>query len=191
MYNNSEAVYTGIETKKFYYKKSEDFYLSTARLDELKRIDLLISAFKKMINKKLMITGTGPDEARLKQLAGNATNIKFLGSVSEKELLNLYARCKATISANIDEDLGLSPIESQAAGKPSLVVNEGGFLETINKSNGVFFKPNVNSLISAVNKLEKKKWNHKAIRKSAKKYDINTFAQNMLRIVNKVVKQNK
>jgi len=185
LYDKCEVVYTGIETKRFCYKKAEDFYLSTSRLDSLKRINLIINAFKKMSDKKLLITGTGPEEKKLKNMAKGYNNIIFLGSVSEKELLGLYARCKAVIAANVDEDLGLSPIESHAAGKPAIVVREGGFLETVNSQTGVFFSPNTNSLMNAIKKCEKKKWNHKLIQKSARQFDIKVFTKKMMKIVKK------
>src|SRR3989338_10374770 len=60
------VAYTGIETKKYKYKKSCDFYLSAARLDPLKRIDMIVRAFKKT-GRNLVIAGSGPDEKRLKR----------------------------------------------------------------------------------------------------------------------------
>jgi len=143
----------------------------------LKRIDIVIGAFKKMPDKKLIIAGTGPDETRLKMLAKNCENIEFLGSIDEKTMLDLYSKCIATISANIDEDLGLVPLESHASGKPAIAVREGAFLETVGKNNGVFFYPNPDSLVKAVKKCEKTSWNYKNIQKSAKKYDIKNFVK--------------
>jgi len=183
LYNRCRVVYTGIETKKFYNRKGE-FFLSTSRLDSLKRIDILINAFRQLPNETLFITSTGPEKARLKKLAEGYDNIKFLGVVSDEQLLDLYARCKATISANIDEDLGLSAIECQAAGKPAITVREGGFIETVveNKT-GLFFEPDPGSLISAIKRFNKTKWNRNAIKKNAKKYDISVFVERIRQII--------
>lgn len=187
LYNKSKVVYTGIVTKKF-YSKSSDFFLSVSRLDPLKRIDIMIEAFKKLPNEKLYIASNGPEEGKLKALAEGFDNIKFLGAVSDEQMLGLYAGCKAVISANIDEDLGLSAIECQAAGKPAITVREGGFVETvIENKTGLFFKPNSDSLISAINKFNKMKWNRNMIRKNSKKYDINVFVKKIRQIIKETI----
>ncbi len=187
LYDNCEVVYTGIETKKFYYKRAEDFYLSTARLDPLKRIDIIINAFKQMPDKKLFFTGAGPEKKRLQNMAKDCKNISFLGDVSDKKLIDLYARCKAVIAAAKDEDLGLSAIEAQASGKPVVVVKEGGFMETVNTKTGIFFKPNVDLLKKAVKKLEKTRWDRKEIQKNAIRFDINIFIKRIWKIINDVI----
>lgn len=185
IYNKTRVVYTGIETKKYRYIKSGEFYLSAARLDPLKRIDMLIHAFKKMPDKKLVVSGTGPDEKRLKKLAAGCLNIRFLGVVSDDELLRLYGMCKATIAANVDEDLGLIAIESHAAGKPIVAIKEGGFLETVDKNNGVFFTGE-KDIPTAISRLEKIKWNPKSIQKSAAKYDISVFASKIRSLIKEI-----
>ncbi len=178
------VVYTGIESKKYRFKCYGDFYLSASRLDPLKRIDMIIRAFRKM-NRKLLIAGSGPDEARLKLIAKNCKNIVFLGNVSEKKLLELYGTCKATVAANIDEDLGLIAIESHASGKPVIAIKEGGFLETVNKINGVFFKDEP-GIQRAVEILEGTKWNPAKIRKTAKQFDIDVFSAKIRHVANEV-----
>lgn len=185
LYNKTSVVYTGFDTKKYKWKKNKGFYLSPHRLDLLKRIDIAIEAFKKMPGKSLVITGTGPDESRLKQLAKGAKNIEFMGSVDEKTLIELYSTCIATISANKDEDLGLVPLETHASGKPSLAVKEGAFEETINKNNGLFFEPNTYSLMEAINKCERTTWDYKKIRNTAQIYDIKNFTKRIKAVLNK------
>lgn len=188
IHKNTVVVYTGIETRKYKYIKKGNFYLSAARLDPLKRIDMLIQAFKKMPDKKLIIAGSGPDEKRLKALARNCKNIELLGSVNDKQLLHLYGTCKATIAANMDEDLGLIAIESHASGKPIIAIKEGGFLETVNNTNGVFFS-NHQDIPRAIERLEKTEWNHRLIQRSAQKFDIDEFSSNVKSILNAVIKK--
>ncbi len=185
LYSRTSVVYTGIETKKYRYIRSGDFYLSASRLDTLKRIDMLINAFKKMPNRRLVIAGTGPDETRLRKMAEGLRNIEFIRAVSDDDMRKLYGTCLATIAANKDEDLGLVAIESHASGKPTAVIREGGFLETVNNRNGVFFD-NEDGIPKALDKLEHKKWNRKLIQKSASKYDIKVFSRNMVNIIKKL-----
>jgi glycosyltransferase involved in cell wall biosynthesis len=145
---------------------------------------LMVDAFKEVPEVTLYITSAGPEEERLKNLAEGCNNIKFLGPVSENKLLDLYAGCKAVISANIDEDLGLSAIECQAAGKPAITVREGGFAETvIENKTGLFFEPDAQSLINAIKKFNKIKWNKNLIRKNSKKYDIDVFVKRIRHII--------
>ncbi|MBI2579888.1 MAG: glycosyltransferase [Candidatus Aenigmarchaeota archaeon] len=176
-----------MDTRKFFNRKSEGFYLSASRLDELKRIDIMIEAFIRN-GKELVIAGSGPDEKRLRQIAEGHENIRFTGAASEKELTGLYSRCTATLAAARDEDFGLVAVESMAAGKPCIAVNEGGFLETVKDGkSGVFFQPDMDSLNSAIERAEKIKWNPKAIMKEAKKYDTRLFEKKMKRIARKVM----
>jgi glycosyltransferase involved in cell wall biosynthesis len=113
------------------WQEPDDYYLSTARLDSLKRVDLVIETFKQMPDKKLVVVSGGPERRRLEALAMGTSNIVFLGEVSEKRLTNLVGRCIATIYVPRDEDFGMSPVESMAAGKPVIGVSEGGLLETV------------------------------------------------------------
>ncbi len=184
MYKRCVPVYTGIDTGKFYHRKGEGFYLSASRLDPLKRIGIVIEAFSKMPDKHLMIIGTGPAERELKKQAEGLRNIRFLGPVGEKQLIDLYARCDGVISANVDEDLGLTAIECQAAGKPAIAVGEGGFKETvIENRTGLFFEPNPDSLARTIKKAGKTRWDHAFIEKNAKKYDISAFVSNIKKII--------
>jgi glycosyltransferase involved in cell wall biosynthesis len=183
VYERTRVVYTGIETKKYRYKKSGDFYLSASRLDPLKRIDMIINVFKKT-DRKLVIAGSGSDEGRLKKLAAGCNNIVFLGQVSDERLRDLYATCRATIAANMNEDLGLIAIESHASGKPIVAVKEGGFLETVNKDNGVFFTCE-KDMEKAIEKLEKTKWNYKKIQSTAKRFDVDVFSRKIKSILMK------
>lgn len=115
-----------------------DYYLSTARHDSLKRVDSIVEAFLKMSDKRLVVTGDGPEMESLRILAGNAANISFTGRVTDDQMKRLVGDCIATIYIPEDEDFGMSPVESMAAGKPVIGVAEGGLLETVVEAeNGV------------------------------------------------------
>lgn len=127
----SIVIYPPCDTEKFSWIGQGDYYLSTARLMPYKRIDLIIKAFTKLPEKRLVIASTGPDESHLKQLAQGLKNIKFVGDISDQELQQLLGNAIATIYIPKDEDFGMSPVESMAAGKPVIGSGEGGLLETI------------------------------------------------------------
>lgn len=119
------------DTEAFRWLGQEDFYLSTARHIPLKRVDRLIEAFRQMPDRKLVVVSTGTETVSLRRQAAAASNITFLGSVDDSTLQALVGRCIATLYIPVDEDFGISPVESMAAGKPVVGVREGGLLETV------------------------------------------------------------
>jgi glycosyltransferase involved in cell wall biosynthesis len=128
---DSELVHPPVRTRELRWLAPGDYYLSTARLDPLKRVDRLIDAFLRMPDQRLVIASGGREEARLRERARNAPNILFTGWVGDAELRELLGRCIATLYVPVDEDFGISPVESMAAGKPVIGVREGGLRETV------------------------------------------------------------
>jgi len=128
---DSIVVHPPCDSNQFSWQGQGNYYLSTARLDPLKRVDLIIRAFLKMPHKNLIITSGGTEFRYLRKLAKHAPNIEFTGWVSNQKLANLVGNSIATIYLPKDEDFGMSPVESMAAGKPVIGVREGGLLETI------------------------------------------------------------
>ena len=81
------------------------------------------------LGRKLRVAGTGPEETRLKAMAGSA-EVKFLGELSTEALWQEYAECRALLFA-ADEDFGMVPLEAQACGRPVVAYGAGGSLETV------------------------------------------------------------
>ena len=125
------VVYPPCDTQRFIWQGQGDYYLSTGRLDPLKRVDLIIQAFLSMPDKKLLITSGGPELRRLQQLAQAAPHIHFTDWVNERQLAHLIGNAIAILYLPKDEDFGMSPLEAMAAGKPVIGVAEGGLLETL------------------------------------------------------------
>ncbi len=119
------------EVDYFQWEGSGDYYLSTARLESFKRVDLLVKAFKRMPDQRLIITSGGSQLTALQQLAVDAPNITFTGWLDDATLRSLIGHAIATLYVAKDEDFGMSPVESMAAGKPVIGVAEGGLLETV------------------------------------------------------------
>ena len=130
-YLKSMVVYPPISTERFNWLGQENFYLSTARIDSLKRVDRIVNAFKNLPEKNLVVISGGPDLEKLRKSAEGFRNISIMGWVSESQLEHMIGTCIATIYIPVDEDFGMSPLESMAAGKPCIGVREGGLKETI------------------------------------------------------------
>jgi len=150
---DSKVVYPPCDIEKFRFLGQQDYYLSTARLDPLKNVERIVRAFLAMPDKNLVVISGGAEAQKIRKLASNATNIKVLGWVNEKTLIELIGHCIATIYIPEDEDFGMSPVESMAAGKPVLGVREGGLLETVVHEGTGFLvppKPDVEDIMGGV-----------------------------------------
>ena len=127
----AEVIHPPVNTERFQWLESGNYFLSTARLEPYKRIDLIIKAFLDTPKEQLIIASGGSDEARLKALAKGAQNIIFKGWQTDGQLCRLVGEARAVIYIPVDEDFGMSPVEAMSAGKPVIGVNEGGLIETI------------------------------------------------------------
>lgn len=110
------------------YKTGEYKYVfMVSRLDEPKRIDLLIKAMQYVKSDiKLYIAGTGPAEKKLKELAGDDSRIEFLGFVNDDVVEEYYSNCLVVPYFPFDEDLGLITIEAMMRRKPVITTVDAG-----------------------------------------------------------------
>ncbi|WP_151733829.1 glycosyltransferase family 4 protein ['Paenibacillus yunnanensis' Narsing Rao et al. 2020] len=105
-----------------------NYFLIVGRLDGAKRVELVVKAMKLVENPnaKLLIAGTGPDEARLKEIAGDSTNIEFIGYINNERLASLYKDALAVIYIPYDEDYGLATIEAMQCKKAVITCKDSG-----------------------------------------------------------------
>jgi len=163
----------------------EDYYLIVSRLEPYKKIEIAIEAFNK-IGKKLIIVGDGSAKSELQKMA--KSNIKFAGSKYGPELFEYYRSAKAFIFPG-EEDFGITPLESMAAGRPVIAYKKGGTLETvIEGKTGLFFEEqSAESLIAAVGKLELNYFQFAPdeCRKQTEKFSEENFTEKIKSFVNK------
>jgi glycosyltransferase involved in cell wall biosynthesis len=127
---DSCVVYPPVDTQQFRWQSRGDYYLSTARLEPHKRVQIIVDAFRRMPDKKLIVAGWGSQGEVLRRHAADATNIQFTGWVDASHMQQLLGHCIASIYLGMQEPFGISPVESMAAGKPVIGVAEGGLLDT-------------------------------------------------------------
>ncbi len=185
---DSVVVHPPCPTDWFQWKGQGDYYLSTARHEEVKRVDRLLEAFSGMPDKKLIVTSTGPEYPRLREQYGSLSNIKFTGVVEEEELRNLIGNAIATLYIPVDEDFGMSPVESMAAGKPVIGAREGGLIETVvDGETGFLFGPNpsVEQIKQGVLDLtpDQALEMREACETRAKRFDQKIFIEKMKRVI--------
>ncbi|GAB6072784.1 glycosyltransferase family 4 protein [Venenivibrio stagnispumantis] len=171
------VIYPPVDIDKFeLYTKKEDFYLTASRMVPYKKIDLIVQAFSKMPDKKLVVIGDGPDFKKIKKIA--TKNIEILGYQPFEVLKDYMKKAKAFIFA-AEEDFGIIPVEAQACGTPVIAYGKGGVTETvIQNETGIFFmEQTVDSIINAVKDFEKKEnyFDYNKIRKNAEKFSKENF----------------
>lgn len=152
---HSEVLLPPVDTDLFkLYEGEREHYLSASRLVPYKRVDRVIDAFRAMPDRTLIVAGDGPDRARLERSA--PANVHFIGHLPRTDLTALLQRSKALITA-ADEDLGLTPIEAQACGTPTIALRKGGYLETVTEGvSGIFFDTdNPADIVRAVERFER------------------------------------
>ena len=103
------------------------FALVVSALVPYKRIDIAIEAAAQA-GWPLTIVGTGPDDKRLRAMAG--PSVTFLGHVDLETLRDLYRRAGALILPG-EEDFGIAPVEALACGCPVVALARGGATETV------------------------------------------------------------
>jgi glycosyltransferase involved in cell wall biosynthesis len=112
-----------------------DFVLSVGRLEQTKRVELLLEAAAEQPSLRFVVAGEGPERGRLEKLTRSLRldgRVSFVGRVSSGELADLYARCLAVYYAPVDEDSGLVPYEAFLSEKPVITTSDaGGPLEVV------------------------------------------------------------
>ena len=187
----STVIYPPVDVNKFeVYTKKENFYLTASRLVPYKKIDLIVEAFSKMPDKKLVVIGDGPDFDKVKKKAGK--NIEILGYQPFEILKDYMQRAKAFVFA-AEEDFGIVPVEAQACGTPVIAFGKGGAIETVvNRETGLFFKEQtVESLTDAVKEFEKieEKFDCVKIRKNAERFGKGRFKHEFKKFVDNKIEE--
>ncbi|MGZ3693729.1 MAG: glycosyltransferase family 4 protein, partial [Bdellovibrionota bacterium] len=120
-------------------------FLTVARLDDYKGVDNVILAMKELAGRHpnliYCVAGAGPDRPRLEELVaehGLGEQVRFLGKVSDKDLVDYYnlADCFMLLSredraAPHVEGFGIVFLEAAACGKPSIAGASGGTADAV------------------------------------------------------------
>lgn len=106
--------------------------LVVSALVPYKRIDLAVGAAR-LSGRRLVVVGSGPEEGRLRALAGPL--VEFVPSAPRERLRDLYRNCRSLVLPGV-EDFGIVVAEALACGRPAVTNALGGGAEII--ENGRF-----------------------------------------------------
>jgi glycosyltransferase involved in cell wall biosynthesis len=128
-------------------------YLAAAgRLVKMKGFQNLMPIMARLPGIDLKIAGTGPFEAELKRLAGNARNIEFVGLCDRKQLTRLFRDAEAVVVPSLFPETFGYVVSEAFAVKTPVIVNRGGgaIVETGELSGGGIGYDNPDQLEAAI-----------------------------------------
>jgi glycosyltransferase involved in cell wall biosynthesis len=106
-------------------------FLFVSRLTRLKRADLLVRALATAdgAGMEAVIAGDGEERSALERLAseiGVANRVTFPGRLTDEQLLDRLARCRAVVFPPLQEDYGFVTVEAFASRKAVITCRESG-----------------------------------------------------------------
>lgn len=183
------VIYPPVDTSAFTLeRKKEDFYFTASRMVPYKKIDLIVEAFSKMRDRKLIVIGDGPEYKKIEKK--RTPNITLLGYQPFSILREHLQKAKAFVFA-AKEDFGIAPIEAQACGTPVIGFQEGALQETIygldaKEPTGCFFKEQtVDAIMRAVHIFEEnqEKITPEACRSNAERFSHEKFREHFTHFI--------
>lgn len=186
---DASILYPPVDCARFRVSRADRGYdLVVSALVPYKRVDLAVAAATRL-SRPLKIVGTGPEEKRLRAMAG--PKVELLGWKSDAEVADLVAGCRAFLFPG-EEDFGITPLEAMAAGKPVVAYARGGALETVvglddpsgRAPTGIFFaEQTVDSLSAALEALDRRAADitPEACRAQAERFDLPRFRDEVRR----------
>lgn len=186
----AEVIYPPVDVDKYTPQEDkEDFYVTASRLVCYKQVEMVVEAFNRMPDKKLVVIGDGPRKEQILKMANS--NIEVLSHLSFDNFHSYMRRAKGFMFAG-KEDFGITLVEAQACGTPVIAFNEGGAAEiAIDGQTGVLFSEQTpESIISAVDRFEKEyngRFPVNDIRKNAERFSREKFNVKFTQFVNECI----
>ncbi|MBI2473492.1 glycosyltransferase [Candidatus Uhrbacteria bacterium] len=170
------VIHPPVDTDRFSISNEpKTYFLTGGRLVAYKRYDLVIEAANRT-GIPLKIFGSGPVEKALRKQA--KSHIQFVGRVNDEEQARLYAGARAFIHPQ-EEDFGITPVESMAAGRPVIAWRRGGATETVKEElSGTFFdEQSWEELADFLIRFNERDWNPQAIKAYAQTFSRKQFEE--------------
>jgi glycosyltransferase involved in cell wall biosynthesis len=178
---DAEVLHPPVQTSRFAPGPVGDEYVILSELVPHKHIDVAVRAFNRL-RLPLLVVGDGPDERRLRRLAG--PTIRFAGRLGDREVAAALGSAKALV-VTAKEEFGIAAVEAQAAGRPVIALAEGGVRETvIDGLTGTFFAcRDPEALVEAVRRFDPTAVDPQVCVENAERFDESHFRHGIRAIV--------
>ena len=115
-------------------QKAGDYFLVVGRVEALKGIDVVVKAFEKIPDQKLIVAGDGPMMAEMKAYIKdhNMSNMKFAGYLDKAKVQEKYRGAKAVIMASqCYEAFAMTIAEAYSNAVPVIAGNVGNLANMV------------------------------------------------------------
>jgi len=160
-------------------------FLTVCNLERNKNVQSIIEAFAERFAGRsavtLIVGGAGPDMSKLKKIVyeqGIATQVKFLGLLSQKGVSTAMSNANCFVLASHYETFGVALIEAMATGLPVITTASGGPEEIVTSKVGYVVPINdVGALGASMEKIyyERARW--EALGPSIRSYAERRYSQ--------------
>ncbi len=138
--------------------RAQPYVFFPSRVEHAKRQELVVRAMAKVHNGSAVFAGEGGQLGAMRELAvqlGVSDRVRFLGRVTDGEILALYANAAAVIFTPLDEDYGYVTLEAMLSSKPVVTCSDsGGPLEFVaDGETGHIVAPAPEEIASAIERL--------------------------------------
>jgi glycosyltransferase involved in cell wall biosynthesis len=144
---------------RHYDAAREPYVFYPSRIEHAKRQELLIRAAREMRSRMAIVLagdgGQGQALERLSRELGVSDRVRFMGRVTDDEMLALYAHAAAVCFPPLDEDYGYVTLEAMLSSKAVITCTDsGGPLEFVTHGdNGLVVEPDPAALARAIDRL--------------------------------------
>jgi glycosyltransferase involved in cell wall biosynthesis len=185
----AEVVHPPIDVEHFLSveRSPSDYYLVFGRVVPYKRVDLAVAACERL-SRPLKVAGAGRGLDAIRASAG--AGIELLGKVTDSERDELLAGARALLFPG-EEDFGIVPVETQAAGAPVIAYGVGGAVESVvDGHTGVLFgEQSAASLAGAIERFEELALDEREVRENARRFGEERFRTELAAVIDKGAKR--
>jgi glycosyltransferase involved in cell wall biosynthesis len=167
-------------------RSPQDFYLVFGRVVPYKRVDLAVAACARL-GRRLKVAGAGRGLDTVRAMAGEGTEL--LGKVTDAQRDALLSGARALLFPG-EEDFGIVPVETQAAGMPVIAYAVGGAGESVldGRTGVLFGEQSVSALAEAIERFEGLRLDAEQARENARRFGEERFRTELASVIDRAAR---